>query len=114
MEQKRGATRSYFSPNRNQHDFYFVDEAKSALEFQIENDACGRGKDLNRMLMYYSSLDTNTNQLLATQFRPHEYFPMAETRKTANKGHYLRNQKCDTLKIVRDQNVYMTQNIEEK
>ena len=36
-------------------------------------------------------------------------------RNKANKGnHYLRNQKCDTLKIVTDQNVYLTQNIEEK
>lgn len=39
---------------------------------------------------------------------------MAETRKTANKYHNLRNQKCDTLKIVRDQNVYEAQNILEK
>lgn len=35
------------------------------------------------------------------------------TRKNANKGHFLRNQKCDTLKIVTDQNVYLTTNIEE-
>jgi len=39
---------------------------------------------------------------------------MAETRKTFNKGHNLRNQKCDTLKIIRDQKAYMTPNIEEK
>ena len=33
---------------------------------------------------------------------------MAEsTRKQTNKGHFLRNQKCDTLKII-------TEHIEEK
>jgi len=42
---------------------------------------------------------------------------MAEsTRKQANKGHYLRNQKCDTLKIITDQNIYQntTASVEEK
>lgn len=38
---------------------------------------------------------------------------MAEKRTTANKYHNLRNHKCDTLKIITDQNVYLAQNIDE-
>jgi hypothetical protein len=41
---------------------------------------------------------------------------MAEsTRKQTNKGHFLRNHKCDTLKIITDQNLYQnsTSNVQE-
>ena len=61
--------------------------------------------------MYLSSRYIDTEyQLIASA----DSLRMAERTKAANKGHNLRSLKCDTLKIVRDQAVYASQNLEEK
>lgn len=39
---------------------------------------------------------------------------MAELRKSNTKGHYLRNQKCDTYKIITDQSMCVSGGIDEK
>ena len=67
--------------------------------------------------MYYSSCIDTKNQAIATNqhhYQTQEYIRMAEKRTTANKYHNLRNHKCDTLKIVTDQNVYLAQNLDDK
>ena len=71
----------------------------------------GTGKDLDRILMYYSTIDKNNQQF--------EYESMTtEKRNQANKGHYLRNRNPakneDLLKIVTDESFYEQHNMEEK